>query len=207
MSAPGLSAERIVASAIELADEDGLEGLSIRKLALRLNAGTMAAYRHVESREALIALMVDTALGDPPADSRTGSWRARVTDLALALFARYSRHPWLVDAPTDGLTVTPHRARWLERLLAALQGSGLDLADVLKSALLIDSHLRSVAGLAHSVSATTAEEPPPLDGSEFPVLEAVLASGAFTPENAVDPVFGLERILDGIDALARRSSA
>lgn len=207
MSAPGLSAERIVESAIELADADGLQGLSIRKLALRLNAGTMAAYRHVESREALIALMVDTALGDPPADSQGESWRARVTDLALALFARYSRHPWLVDAPADGLTATPHRARWLERLLAALQGSGLDLADVLKSALLIDSHLRSVAGLAHSVSATATERPPLLDGSEFPVLEAVLASGAFTPENAVDPVFGLERILDGIDALARRASA
>lgn len=66
-SDPGLSASRIVQTAVELADEDGLAALSIRKLGQRLGAGTMAAYRHIDSRDDLVILMVDVALGPPDA--------------------------------------------------------------------------------------------------------------------------------------------
>src|SRR6202041_553797 len=63
---PSLSLERIVTEAISLADAEGLAGLSMQHLAERLGCAKMALYRYVPGKSELVALMVDTALGDPP---------------------------------------------------------------------------------------------------------------------------------------------
>ncbi len=68
----GLSIGRIVQAGIEIADEHGLGGLSLRKLGEQLGAGTMAAYRHMRSKEELIHLMVDVAFGQPPEGDHRG---------------------------------------------------------------------------------------------------------------------------------------
>jgi len=212
----GLNAEKIVAAAIELADDEGLAALSIRKLAGRLGAGTMAAYRHVDSRDDLVILMVDTALGAPPSQIlKTDAWRERVTRWAVAISKRYARHPWLVDAPVAGFIATPHRALWLEYILQSLQPTGLSMRQMLEAALLIDGHARSVASLTRAVdSESGAHEgsqnvtPPWLAAlftdDRYPMLVRVLSLDAFDEESARDLAFGLDRIIDGIAALAAR---
>jgi len=62
----GLGVGKIVRAGIALADDEGLEGVSVRKLAQRLGVSTMAAYRHISSRDEVIAAMVDVAFGQPP---------------------------------------------------------------------------------------------------------------------------------------------
>ena len=75
----GLSIGRIVQAGIEIADEHGLGGLSLRKLGEQLGAGTMAAYRHMRSKEELIHLMVDVAFGQPPEGIiEAADWRTSV---------------------------------------------------------------------------------------------------------------------------------
>lgn len=211
-----LNAEKIVAAAIELADDEGLAALSIRKLAGRLGAGTMAAYRHVDSRDDLVILMVDTALGAPPSQIlKTDAWRERVTSWAMAISERYARHPWLVDAPVAGFIATPHRALWLEYILQSLQPTGLSMRQMLEAALLIDGHARSVASLTRAVDAETGSHegsqnvtPPWLASlfadDRYPMLARVLSLEALDEESARDLTFGLDRIIDGIAALATR---
>lgn len=207
---PGLNAAKIVAAAIELADDEGIAGLSIRKLGGRLGAGTMAAYRHVESREDLVILMVDSALGTPPGSILdTDAWRERVRRWAVAISARYTRHPWLVDAPIAGFIATPNRALWLEYILQSLQPTGLSLRQMLEAALLIDGHARNVASLTRAVDAQdeTQDFTGPwlaslLTQERFPMLSQVLSLRELDEGSARDLEFGLGRIIDGIGALA-----
>ena len=96
----GLGVGKIVRAGIALADDEGLEGVSVRKLAQRLSVSTMAAYRHISSRDEVIAAMVDVAFGPPPVLSgRSEDWSGGLRCWALAVHACYDAHPWLLDQP------------------------------------------------------------------------------------------------------------
>ena len=135
----GLGVGKIVRAGIALADDEGLEGVSVRKLAQRLGVSTMAAYRHISSRDEVIAAMVDVAFGPPPVLSdQPEDWAGGLRCWALAVHARYDAHPWLLDAPVHGMPTGPHRLRWMEAVLQMLACVGLDLQDQLNAALLVD---------------------------------------------------------------------
>lgn len=209
-SDPGLSASRIVQTAVELADEDGLAALSIRKLGQRLGAGTMAAYRHIDSRDDLVILMVDVALGPPDAGIvQASTWQEGLTRWAEAITERYQSHPWLIDAPISGFPNTKNKAMWLEYMLQALATTGLNLQDMLDAALLVDGHARNTAYLSREIARAAAGGgfgpidwlAPLIDTGNFPMLSQVLASGELEDgtEQTVD--FGLARIIAGLEAL------
>ncbi|MCU1409637.1 MAG: tetracyclin repressor, C-terminal all-alpha domain protein [Rhodoglobus sp.] len=203
----GLSTERIVAAAIELADREGLAGLSIRKLGQHLGAGTMAAYRHVQSREDLVILMVDVALGPPPADiRRAASWQEGLERWASGMSLRYGTHPWLIDAAITGFPATPNKALWLEYVLQVLAATGLDTQRMLDAALLVDGHARNTAYLVRELgrsgaAPSTAWLVPLLDPEQFPQLSRVLVSGELEDETEQTIDFGLARIIAGLEAL------
>ncbi|CAN5375158.1 TetR/AcrR family transcriptional regulator [soil metagenome] len=205
-----LSAARIVATAIELADETGLASMSIRKLGERLGAGTMATYRHVASREALVELMIDAALGPPPTDIVAApTWQIGVERWAAATLARYGEHPWLIDAPVSNILANRNRALWLESILQPLSATGLPLQQLLDAALLIDGHARNTAYLRREVqrAGASSSEPPVvlpelLDPVRYPMMSQVLASGALEDDSEQELGFGLGRIIAGIEALA-----
>ncbi|WP_031076445.1 TetR/AcrR family transcriptional regulator C-terminal domain-containing protein [Streptomyces sp. NRRL S-118] len=93
---PGLSQEAIVREAIVMLDADGIEALSMRKLAARLNAGATSLYRHVATKDELMELAVDEVFGEmtvPPAG--TGDWRTAAAEAAASFRATSLRHPWL----------------------------------------------------------------------------------------------------------------
>ena len=117
----GLDIGKIVRAGVALADDEGLEGVSVRKLAQRLDVSTMAAYRHISSRDEVIAAMVDVAFGPPPVLSDLSEdWSGGLRRWALAVYARYDAHPWLLDAPVHGMPTGPHRLRWMEVVLRVL---------------------------------------------------------------------------------------
>ncbi|QLE73098.1 TetR/AcrR family transcriptional regulator [Streptomyces rectiverticillatus] len=96
---PGLSQEAIVREAIVMLDADGIEALSMRKLAARLNAGATSLYRHVATKDELMELAVDEVFGEmvvPPADSAdSADWRTAAARAAASFRATALRHPWL----------------------------------------------------------------------------------------------------------------
>src|SRR3954454_22976476 len=98
----GLSRDRIVAAAIELADADGLGALSMARLAERLGCGTMSLYRHVANKDELVTFMLSEALTPPPAPSVGSNWREALTPGASGLWDVFHEHPWVLQAASSG---------------------------------------------------------------------------------------------------------
>lgn len=211
----GLSIGKIVRAGVALADDEGLEGVTVRKLAQRLGASTMAAYRHIDSREEVIAAMVDVAFGPPPDPSGlVGPWADGARAWAYAVHARYEAHPWLLDAPVQGMPTGPNRLRWMESALRVLSRAGLDLQEQLDAALLIDGHVRTVAALRRSlaVAAQAGRHSAPsawlmgyLEGEGLSSMAQVLRAEALDDGQGYEIHDGLERIIAGIEVGNRGS--
>jgi AcrR family transcriptional regulator len=217
---PGLTLERIVAAAVGIADAEGLAAVSMSRVAKELRTGAMSLYRYVASKDELLALMIDAALGEVPPAPEAGHWRPRLERWARATMEAMWRHPWAVEAPVAGPPLAPHAVAWFEDALAALDGTGLTPAEKPSVVLMLSGYvtnhvtvMRQVAqsflaegdaamrGYADTLRALT-------DAERFPALHAVLDAGVFDRADPPDQefAFGLERILDGIEALIRTRS-
>ncbi|MEY2229060.1 MULTISPECIES: TetR/AcrR family transcriptional regulator [Streptomyces] len=114
-----LSVDRIVSVAVGIADAEGLEALSMRRLAADLGSGTTSLYRHVAGRDELLDLMVDAVRGEHPAQPPTGDWRADLGGVARLMRADLLRHPWLGSALMSRLALGPNSLRRVDFALAA----------------------------------------------------------------------------------------
>ena len=107
--ASGLSAERIVRAAIEVADSEGLAVLSMRRVAERLKAGTMSLYTYVPGKAELLDVMLDTVYGDMARlDGVAGGWRARLELIARENWTLYRRHPWMLHVAVSRPMLGPN---------------------------------------------------------------------------------------------------
>ena len=128
---PALSLERIVAMAVELLDADGLDGLTMRRLADRLGSGAMSIYWHVDNKERVFDLALDSVLAyrGPPAASDPWDWRAEVVHMLEDWRASMLRHPWSASLlPRRALG--PNILHRLELLGRTLSGAGVAEADL-----------------------------------------------------------------------------
>jgi AcrR family transcriptional regulator len=217
---PGLSLDRIVAAAMAVADADGLAAVSMGKVAAHLGAATMSLYRHVSAKDDLLALMADTAYGPPPEPTPDDDWRSGIARWAWAMLAGLRAHPWALDIPIRGLPTMPNEVAWTETALHALRATGLTQAERLSVLMLVSGYVRNQATMQAQIDAAfRASHASPdeamasysgmlrtlVDERRFPELTAVLASGVVDRADGPDDefVFGLERVLDGIDVLVR----
>ncbi|GAA2077762.1 TetR/AcrR family transcriptional regulator C-terminal domain-containing protein [Streptomyces albiaxialis] len=120
-----LSRERIVRAAVELADADGLEAVSLRKVAAALDAGPMRLYRYLSTKEELIDLMADAVYGEMagPLHALEGDWRAVLRALAHRVRDAVLRHEWFAELLGGRPHLGPEGLAYLERSLAALHSA------------------------------------------------------------------------------------
>jgi AcrR family transcriptional regulator len=221
---PELSLDRIVDAAVKVAAADGLEAVSMSRVAGELGASTMALYRYVAAKQELLDLMVDSVIGQPPEPVPGEGWRAGLARWAWAERAVYYQHPWVLRVPIRGMPVTPNQIAWMDRCLACLDGTGLSEAEKLGVLLLLTGYVRNSATIMTQITEglraagagidemmavyrhALAKLAPP---GRFPALARALASGALDQADPPDEdfTFGLERILDGVDALVRERAA
>ena len=142
-----LGVGRIVGAAVAIADAEGLDGLSMRRVATELGAGPMSLYRHVTDKDDLLLRMMDAALREAPlpADPPPG-WRPRLEVAARSLWAAFRRHPWLAPA----LSLTRPQAvagglAYTEWVLAALTDAGLTTTAAFDVHLTLFTFVRGVA--------------------------------------------------------------
>ncbi|HSK97370.1 MAG TPA: TetR/AcrR family transcriptional regulator C-terminal domain-containing protein, partial [Euzebyales bacterium] len=212
---------------IEIADAEGLAALSMRRVAERLGVGTMSLYTHVPGKAELIDVMLDTVFGETtPPDDVAGGWRARLELVARHNWEMYQRHPWMLHVATSRPPLGPNAMAKYEYELRAIDGIGLDDVEMDAVVTLLGGHVEGVArraldaSLAEEHTGMTEEQwwqaHAPLlsrivDFRRFPTASRVgTAAGethgaAFSPEHAFE--FGLQRVLDGIEALVRSRSA
>ncbi len=215
---PGLSLERIVAAAVKIASRDGLGAVSMSRVAAELGASTMSLYRYVNAKDELVKLMIDAAWGPPPEGEPGTGWRDALSRWAWGMRTALRRQPWTARVPISGLPVMPNEVAWFEQALADLADSGLAEAEKASVIMLISGYVRTLATLEADLEAAVraagvapdewmAAYPRMLtalaDPGRYPALTKFIAAGVF--DRADDPddefIFGLERILDGIEVL------
>jgi AcrR family transcriptional regulator len=127
---PRFSRDKIAAAALEIADSEGFEAVSMRRIASALGAATMTLYNYVRTKDDLLALMHDAIMAEVlvPEDELPADWREAVATSARQVRASLMRHPWAVGSLQEA-QFGPNAMRRFERFLAAVSGAGLSLAD------------------------------------------------------------------------------
>jgi len=218
---PGLSLERIVAAAVQVADAEGLAAVSMSRVAAELGTAPMSLYRYVAAKDELLALMFDAAYGpSPTGPGGDAGWRAGLSRWAWAMRAATQRHPWVLHIPIRGLPTLPNEVAWFEEGLRCLQDTGLEENEKASAILLVSGYVRNAGMIDADIEAAVrASGKTPdewmasyaraltllADPRRFPALTKFIAAGVF---DRADPpeaefAFGLDRVLDGLAALIR----
>jgi AcrR family transcriptional regulator len=224
---PRFSRDQIAAAALAIADAEGFEAVSMRRIAAALGAGTMSLYRYIETKADLLALIDDALLGDTlvpgelPAD-----WREALVLVARQTRAAYLPHPWAVRvlqgrAAAETAIAGPNGLRHFEQSLAALDSAPLDPAAKFDLLAIADDyvfgHLLHAAEIADRTRAAGANGDEAAATAEF--VAAQLATGEFphlsalASEEGVPDLGDMERLSERferglrllVDGIAARS--
>jgi AcrR family transcriptional regulator len=156
---PGLSTDQIVDAAIRLADAEGLESVSMARVAAELGFTTMSLYRYVTSKEELLQLMWNaSALSSEKMTLDAGSWRPRLRMWAEVQRAVIERHPWITQLPMAAPPLSPNSLTFVERGLETLDETGLPDRDKLRIIGLLTSYTLSEARMAHDALRAAREQ-------------------------------------------------
>ncbi|MER5854695.1 TetR/AcrR family transcriptional regulator [Streptomyces sp900105245] len=215
-----LTADRIVRAAIELLDDEGLDGLNMRSLAKRLGSAATAVYWHIKTKDDLVRLAGDVIWGEvelPDLDAT--DWRAAATAHARGMHAMLTRHPWLVQAFGSHLLYGPGQARYNDLGLAIYEEAGFAADDADRAAAAVFTFvLGNALGPAAQVSLNRRLSKDGADAGQltadamtraaeiakqFPRLRERLDTTAATeyvaaPDRTFE--FGLQSLLDGFEA-------
>ncbi|NGN66540.1 TetR family transcriptional regulator [Streptomyces sp. A7024] len=219
MARDTLTRDQIVRTAVELLDDDGLEGLNMRALGKRLGAAPTAVYWHVKTKDELVLLAGDRVwdeieLADPGAPD---DWRTAATQLAAGLHALFARHPWLVQAFGSYLFYGPGKARFDDRCLAVYESAGFTAPQADRAAAAVFTYVlgSALAGAADVSLARRLNRQGDAEeqirrtmakarevAAEFPRLRARLDTPADDYNAAPEQTFehGLQALLDGLAA-------
>ena len=207
-----LSRERIVRAAIDLADADGLDAVSLRKVAGALDAGPMRLYRYVDTKDELLTLMVDAAYAEIPAPAGA-TWDAVLRSIATGIRGVALRHEWFAELLGGRPHLGPATLAHGEASLTALRSTGLDDLGTVTGALAA-LNVYVIGAVRKEVAERRAQRASGLDQRQWqhataPYLLRMFATGDYpameewvhdAPHLQADEVFelGLTYLLEGI---------
>jgi AcrR family transcriptional regulator len=212
--------EQIAAVALSIADAEGFDAVSMRRVAAQLGAGTMSLYHYVRSKEDLVALMDDALMGESvlPDDEVPGDWREALAAIARRTREVFVRHPWAVrslqgEGAVPGAPVGPNAMRHFEQSLAALASAPLDFALKVDVLAMVDDYVLGHALRAGELRLRREMDPDQvaaavevgmeaLGSGRYPQLEALSrdpSAASITDEGRFDARFerGLKALIDG----------
>lgn len=223
--------EAVVRAAIELADAEGLDAVSMRRVADRLGMGTMSLYTYVPGKGELLDLMLDTVYGERVTEKLPGgaSLRGQLEALSRAQWAFHERHPWTLSIASGRSVLGPNELDSYQSSLAVVADLGLPARDAVA---IVDALSQFVRGAARDAAEASSAERvtgvseedwwTPRDAilteewstERFAVLDRLARGGGFAvPDDTAnynvrfildDFEFGLQRLLDGIEAFVGR---
>lgn len=216
-----LSRNQIIGTAIALADADGLDSVSLRKVAAALGAGPMRLYGYLSTKDELLDLMVDAVYAElVPTEPADGNWRTTLSSLAHRTRGAVHRHEWFVDLLGGRPHVGPNALAFIEASLAALDGvPGFDHIDFVMQAVRA-VHAYVIGAVRSEITELRTERATGMDEQQWqrvsgPYMQRMLATGryptlvkVFQQSTHPDPdtTFntGLDQMLDGIAARLAR---
>ncbi|MFE5712989.1 TetR/AcrR family transcriptional regulator C-terminal domain-containing protein [Streptomyces sp. NPDC056501] len=218
-----LSRKRLVDAALELADAEGLNALTMRRVATVLGVSTMTLYRHVPGKAELVRLMADAACGEVPLGPVPPEWRVGLERGARWLRGVYSRHRWMAHAMASFTrpVATANAMAYTEWVLRSLRGTPLTHTEKLHAHLLIFAYVQGLS-MADDLEEQARQDTGISDGEWMeqnePRFDAIQAGGSYPELNSVTSdggfgldldalfEFGLQRTLDGIASMIDETS-
>ena len=213
-----LTLDQVIEAGMAVAAELGVDKLSMRNVAAQLGVGAMSLYTYVPGRDELFELMIDRAWSVRQMPDREAPWREQVEFHAREARAMYDRFPWLVRSNLWRMPLGPHVLDAQEDLYRAVDLTGLPPLDVARVAGLVEAHVFGAARSritdtsVSSNTGVTADEYWESRSSfwgtyyseeRFPTMTALWNAKAFD-QPIGDDGFGLEILLDGVEALIER---
>lgn len=214
-SGAGLSKQRVVVEAIRLADSEGVDGLSMRRLAGALDAGAMSLYHYVASKEELLDAMIDIVFEEIELPSGGTDWQSAMRRRSVSARQVLARHPWAIGLMESRTSPGPAHLRHREAVTACLRTAGFSVLMATHANWLLDVYVYGFALQEASLPFDTADEfadmaegvfLPQLPPDEFPYLNesaAALVAAGYDP--ADEFIFGLDLVLAALEPL--RASA
>jgi AcrR family transcriptional regulator len=215
---PTIDATDITRAAIAIADAEGLAAVSMARVAQEMGNATMALYRHVKSKDELLALMWDAAMEEPP-PLPDGEWRDKLGFWARAVLAAIRRRPWFLQIPISGPPSGPKNLAWLDSALTALEGVPLEPGEKIGVVMGLSTFVQGEARLSFTLSQGFEENPAQfnhqygqrlrevVDPRTMPALAKVVEAGVFDLDDVLDVEdlgadfdFGLHLFLEGVAA-------
>jgi AcrR family transcriptional regulator len=209
---PAHSRDDVAAAGVRVADADGLDAVTMRRVAAELGTGTTSLYRYVSKKEDLLDLMADAVLGEDDPPPCTGDWRSDLAALAHRMRDRLLRHPWLATLSALRPSLGPNGLRWLEFTLATVDGHGLTPDEmiiatgtvttfVLGSVVTELAEHHTASSLSQWRAAQGAYGDSIISSGRYPVLVRIMIEASLPHlDNPAEKGFaeGLSRILDGL---------
>lgn len=215
---PSHTRAQIAAAALEIADEEGFEAVSMRRVAHKLGAGTMTLYHYVANKDELITLMVDAVMGEllVPEGELSADWRTAMEQIATRTRDTFHRHRWTLDRLGDGRP-GPNGMRHFEQSLQAASAAGLPAEETFELIGLLDDYVFGFAlrdaqerdeherGWPAEVREFLQRE---LDSGDYPLINRFLGDDAELGSDKVAEIIfregrferGLAQLLDGVEA-------
>lgn len=218
---PAYTRKEIVAAAIKIADADGIDAVTMRRVADSIGAGTMSLYRYVDKKHDILELMYDAVQAELHLpELPTGDWRAELHEVAQRTRELSLRHPWLVTVGGTGWTYGPNVLRYLEYVLTSLDKAGMSMSLMLECVKLINNFVEAFVveemrekSLGERTGLTEqqrweSQEPyirQIIDSGEYPMFARAISEGDYV-EADVRFRRGLDLVLDGIAVALEREN-
>ncbi len=213
-----LTRERVLRAAIDLADREGLEALSMRRLGQQLSVEAMSLYNHVANKADLLLGIADLAGSEIYLPSTVDDWRAEMRRRAISARDVFSHHPWvsgLLEAQTD--PPIPATLRQHNAVIGCLRAGGFSMAATAHAFSLLDCYIYGWASQEATLPFETDDEVGELAAAslaqlprdEYPHIAEMITEHTMKPgySYADEFEFGLDLILDGLDNLRDGASA
>ncbi len=204
-----LTRERILRTAIDLADRDGIESLSMRKLGHELGVEAMSLYNHVSSKEELLDGFADIVIGEIEVPTGGDDWKGAMRRRAISAREMLARHPWASGVIDSRTGFSPTRTRHPEAVIGSLRQAGFSVEMAIHAFFALDSYIYGFAVQEQNLPSGTPEELAgmaetmlsALPTTDYPYLREVLVEHVlkFGFDYAKEFEFGLDLLLDALE--------
>jgi len=203
-----LNRDKVVQAAVDLADTDGIESLSMRKLGVALGIEAMSLYSHVANKGEVLDGMIDAVFGEIDAPSSRIKWKSAMRRRAISIRQVMARHPWAIGLMESRTAPGPATLRHHDTVIGMLRAAGFSIELAAHALSALDSYIYGFALQERNVPSVTGETArlaqlllTQLSSDEYPHLAELTVKHVLQPgyDHGNEFEFGLDLILDGLE--------
>lgn len=208
-----LTRDLILDAALRLADEEGIQAVSMRRLGQALSVEAMSLYKHVSGKEDILDGISDLVMLEVEVPGRDLPWKMALRQSAISTHQALLRHPWASAVLESRRNPGPTRMRYLDAVVSILRDAGFTLPDVARAFIAVDSHVYGFTLMILAWPFDLRDAPDEAMvmandtfGDAFPGLRSMAELAITGPGVPIEFEFGLDLLLDGLERRLARGA-